>query len=134
MNRAVREALQLTALGVVVTARGLVTGAFIMSPAVSREQRLLAVAGVAAAAALVALAFGLRRAVRELQLRRSRVRTTPAAAPAIWLGGKAGRTPRAVQALAAAGAEPTEIAWKTGLPVDAVSMLLELGGPASVSR
>ena len=64
MNRAVREALQLTALGVVVTALGLVTGAFIMSPAVSREQRLLAVAGVAAAAALVALAFGLRRAVR----------------------------------------------------------------------
>jgi hypothetical protein len=34
-----------------------------------------------------------------------------------------------VQALAAAGAAPTEIAWKTGLPVDAVSMLLELSGP-----
>ena len=31
-------------------------------------------------------------------------------------------------ALAAAGAAPTEIAWKTGLPVDAVSMLLEISG------
>jgi hypothetical protein len=33
-----------------------------------------------------------------------------------------------VEALAAAGAAPAEIAWKTGLPLDAVSMLLEIGG------
>ena len=40
--------------------------------------------------------------------------------------GKADRTPRAVQALAESGAAPTEIAWRTGLPVDAVSMLLSI--------
>jgi hypothetical protein len=130
MSRAVRDALQMAALGLAVTAIGLVTGAFIMSPAVSREQRLLAVAGLAGTAALVLMALGLRRAVQALQARRSRrARTTPAAAAAIRLNGKTSRTPRAVQALAAAGAAPTEIAWKTGLPVDAVSMLLELSGP-----
>jgi hypothetical protein len=31
-----------------------------------------------------------------------------------------------LRALAAAGAGPEEIAWKTGLPVDAVSMLLTM--------
>jgi hypothetical protein len=130
MKATVREALQMTVLGVVVTALGLVTGAFIMSPAVTREQRLLAVAGVAAATALVALAFGARRLMQAIGARRARrSRTTAVAAPVTRLNGKASRTPRAVQALAAAGAAPTEIAWKTGLPVDAVSMLLELSGP-----
>lgn len=130
MKATVREALQMTVLGVVVTGLGLVTGAFIMSPAVTREQRLLAVAGVAAAAALVALAFGARRLMQAIGARRARrTRTSAVAAPVTRLNGKASRTPRAVQALAAAGAAPTEIAWKTGLPVDAVSMLLELSGP-----
>jgi hypothetical protein len=130
MKASMREALQMTVLGVVVTGLGLVTGAFIMSPAVTREQRLLAVAGVAAAAALVALAFGARRLMQAIGARRARrTRTSAVAAPVTRLNGKASRTPRAVQALAAAGAAPTEIAWKTGLPVDAVSMLLELSGP-----
>jgi hypothetical protein len=131
MKATVREALQMTVLGVVVTALGLVTGAFIMSPAVTREQRMLAVAGVAAAAALVALAFGARRLMQAIGAHRARRSRTSAVAsvPAARLNGKASRTPRAVQALAAAGAAPTEIAWKTGLPVDAVSMLLELSGP-----
>lgn len=130
MKASMREALQMTVLGVVVTGLGLVTGAFIMSPAVTREQRLLAVAGVAAAAALVALAFGARRLMQAIGARRARrSRTSAVAAPVTRLNGKASRTPRAVQALAAAGAAPTEIAWKTGLPVDAVSMLLELSGP-----
>lgn len=130
MKATVREALQMTVLGVVVTALGLVTGAFIMSPAVTRGQRMLAVAGVAAAAALVALAFGARRLMQAIGAHRARrSRTSAVAAPVTRLNGKASRTPRAVQALAAAGAAPTEIAWKTGLPVDAVSMLLELSGP-----
>ncbi len=34
------------------------------------------------------------------------------------------RTPKAVQALADSGAEPSEIAWRTGLSLDAVAMLL----------
>jgi hypothetical protein len=56
-------------------------------------------------------------------------RTAPSAAPALSLrSGRGNRTPRTVQALAAAGTAPTEIAWKTGLPLDAVSMLLEING------
>ena len=37
------------------------------------------------------------------------------------------RTPKAVQALADSGAEPSEIAWRTGLSLDAVAMLLCIG-------
>ena len=47
-------------------------------------------------------------------------------------GGKlsGSRTPKAVQALADSGAEPSEIAWRTGLSLDAVAMLLSIN-PAS---
>jgi hypothetical protein len=38
----------------------------------------------------------------------------------------ASKTPKAVQALADSGAEPSEIAWRTGLSLDAVAMLLSL--------
>jgi 2-keto-3-deoxy-6-phosphogluconate aldolase len=64
-----------------------------------------------------------------LASRRGRsTRTAAAAAPVITLrsGGRASRTPKAVQALAASGAAPMEIAHRTGLPFDAVAMLLEL--------
>lgn len=37
------------------------------------------------------------------------------------------RTPKTVQALADSGAEPSEIAWRTGLSLDAVAMLLSIG-------
>ena len=56
------------------------------------------------------------------------------------LGGLMGRltgqpsrpTPKSVQALAAAGTPATEIARRMGIPLDAVRMLLQLGGlPAS---
>ena len=36
------------------------------------------------------------------------------------------RTPRAVEALAASGTAPSEISWRTGLPLDAVALLLSL--------
>ncbi len=36
------------------------------------------------------------------------------------------KTPKAVQALADSGAEPSEIAWRTGLSLDAVAMLLSI--------
>lgn len=129
MSKAVREALQMAALGIGVTVVGLVTGAFVMSPSVSTQQRLTAVAGLAGVAVVAMFVYGARQIVRVLRARRGHARPTSAAVPTLRMNGKASRTPRAVQALAAAGAAPTEIAWKTGLPVDAVSMLLELSGP-----
>lgn len=36
------------------------------------------------------------------------------------------RTPREVESLAASGASTTDIAWRTGLPIDAVQLLLAL--------
>ncbi len=44
------------------------------------------------------------------------------------------RTPRAVQALANSGAEPSEIAWRTGLSLDAVAMLISIGAPSRQLR
>lgn len=130
MSRALREGLQMAALGIGVTVVGLVTGAFIMSPSVSREQRMLAVAGLVGTAALALLVYGLGPRLMAFHARRAgRARAAGATPSTIRMSGKASRTPRAVQALAAAGAAPIDIARKTGLPVDAVSMLLELAGP-----
>ncbi len=43
------------------------------------------------------------------------------------------RTPKAVEALAASGASTADIAWKTGLPIDAVKLLLAISsGPRQV--
>jgi len=44
------------------------------------------------------------------------------------------RTPKAVQALADSGAEPSEIAWRTGLSLDAVAMLLSIASNARQLR
>ena len=44
--------------------------------------------------------------------------------------GKRHQTPRAVEALAASGASATDIAWKTGLPIDAVQLLLAISSGA----
>jgi hypothetical protein len=135
MSKALKEGLQVAALGIGVTILGLVVGAFLMSPSVSREQRFTAFAALGGAAGLVLLIDLGRRGMAAVLKRRSKRATlssshrTAAAAPTIKLGGRSSRTPRAVQALAAAGAAPTEIAWKTGLPLDAVSMLLEIGAP-----
>ncbi len=46
----------------------------------------------------------------------------------------ASRTPKAVQALADSGTEPSEIAWRTGLSLDAVAMLISIGGPSRQLR
>jgi hypothetical protein len=133
MSKALKEGLQVAALGIGVTILGLVVGAFLMSPTVSREQRFIAFAALGGAAGLVLLIDAARRGLAAIRKRRGKRATlsgghrAAAAAPTIKLGGRTSRTPRAVQALAAAGAAPTEIAWKTGLPLDAVSMLLEIG-------
>lgn len=147
MSKGWKEALQMTALGVGVTIVGLVVGAFVMSPGVSREQRMVAFVALGGAALLILLFELTSRAWRAVAKRRSRraslrgaqgsgaTRPTGSAPPTIALrGGKAKRTPRAVQTLAAAGAAPLEIARKTGLPLDAVSMLLELHGAPLAAR
>ncbi|MCA2984525.1 MAG: hypothetical protein ACK6DR_10930 [Gemmatimonas sp.] len=142
MSKVWKETLQMTALGVGVSIIGLAIGAFLMSPSVSPDQRLAAFATLAAATAAALLAEPLRHMGSALRKRRGRrtalahahhgaPRPATAAPPTISLrGGRVGKTPRTVRALAAAGAAPAEIARKTGLPLDAVSMLLEIhGGP-----
>lgn len=52
---------------------------------------------------------------------------SPAALPTKLIPGKGGRTPKAVAALAEAGNSPADIARRTGLPLDAVAMLLSMG-------
>lgn len=135
MLKMVTRVLQMAAIGVGVTIVGLIVGAFLVSPGVSQEQRLIAFVALGGAAGMVLVydvglrAFAMIRQGRGRHAtRRAGARSASAATP----GGKgpirAGKTPRAVEALAAAGAAPAEIAWKTGLPLDAVSMLLEIGG------
>jgi hypothetical protein len=59
--------------------------------------------------------------------RRARRNPAPTSTARRGMAGKGNaRTPQAVESLAAAGAEPTDIAWQTGLPVDAVSMVLTM--------
>jgi hypothetical protein len=132
------QTLKLLVLLVVVTGVGLVAGAFIMSPAVSKEQRIMGAMGLAAFALLVAAGYGVMRVMawaREAFRQRRQRNTRAAAMPAMnTRGSRTSKTPRAVQALAAAGAAPTEIAWKTGLPVDAVAMLLQISGPVVAAR
>lgn len=41
-------------------------------------------------------------------------------------GSRDSRTPKAVEALAASGASTSDIAWRTGLPIDAVNLLLAI--------
>lgn len=146
MSKVWKEALQMAALGVGVTIIGLVAGAFLMSPDVSREQRLTAFVALGGAAVLVLLFDAMRRAMHSFRKRRGRrvalagarhkniARPATAAPPAITLRSRTSKTPKTVQALAAAGAAPTEIAWKTGLPLDAVSMLLEINAGVLASR
>jgi len=55
----------------------------------------------------------------------SPARQTPRSSRAT--GRNASRTPKAVQALADSGSDSAEIARRTGLPVDAVAMLLSIG-------
>ncbi len=127
-RRMLRDTMLFTGVGLGVTVIGLIIGAVVVSPAVSHQQRLLGIGALLGIAAVVLAARRVIRALRHRPTKTTRV-ARQAPAPTIALrGGKSSRTPRAVAALAAAGANPTEIAWKTGLPVDAVSMLLEISG------
>ncbi len=131
-------ALKLLAVLIAVTGVGLVAGAFIVSPVVTQEERIIAVSALGAlmlfalvARGIVVLISGLRNALRVRHQRNRRAAAVPV------LGNRSSRstrTPRAVRVLAAEGVAPIEIASKTGLSVDAVAMLLKLGGPAAVAR
>lgn len=123
--KALMQTLKIVALMIGVTVVGLVAGAWLMSPAISPRQRLLAAGGLMGTLLLGAFAAWMRGMM--IDRRNKRSRTAAAAAPVITLrSGKVARTPKAVQALAASGAAPVEIAHRTGLPLDAVAMLLEL--------
>ena len=128
MSTTIRDTMQMIGVGLGVTIVGLITGAVVVSPTVSHQQRLLGIGFLLGIAAVILAARLALRGLRNRPTRTTR-QARQAPAPTITLrGGKSSRTPRAVAALAAAGANPTEIAWKTGLPVDAVSMLLEISG------
>jgi hypothetical protein len=128
VRTSVRETLQLVGVGLGVTVIGLIIGAVVVSPAVSLERRLL---GIGSLVGIAAVVLAARLVIRRLRTRPTKTTRKARQAPAPTIsrrGDKSSRTPRAVAALAAAGAAPTEIAKKTGLPVDAVSMLLEISG------
>lgn len=132
---AVKQALGITALVTVVTIGGVAAGAFLVSPRmtalVSTAKAALTAERLAIGAGVLALGVLLTVLTPRLSrwLRASRGR---AAAPRTVVAlpepaaGRADRTPRAVHALAQQGARPTEIAWRTGLPVDAVALLLAM--------
>ncbi len=81
--------------------------------------------------ALSLLALGRLTSVRQLFTRGDRrhpmATFTPSSARArMRTPARPDRTPRAVEALAASGTAPSEISWRTGLPLDAVALLLSL--------
>lgn len=122
------KGLMITGVTIGVTALGVAAGMFVMSSAIAPQQRML-VLGSAMGLLLLAAAGVWARG--EWAARRvKRVRSDAAMPmPAAMRGSNARKqkTPQAVQALAARGAEPMEIAARTGLSLDAVSMVLALG-------
>ncbi len=99
----------------------------------ARTQRFVSRFGIPLVVTLVAvLALGRVPSVRQRFARTGRTRAV--AYPMMATSARArmrtparpDRTPRAVEALAASGTAPSEISWRTGLPVDAVAMLLAL--------
>jgi len=131
-GRVALRGVALAALTVGVTALGVVGGMFLMSPAVAPQQRLLVLGSVlglllfAAAGVWARGAWAVRRVTRA-RAEAAHVMPMARAGGAWSSAGRKQKTPQAVQALAARGAAPTEIAARTGLPLDAVSMVLALG-------
>ena len=155
MSKAVRGVLRMMGallLMLGVTVGGVMAGALFTSPAATSMPWIRpAVAIVAALVAIVALVVWLKPASpaspavsagakttksTTKSTAKSAARNAPAfsmptiSMPSLSLGGKADRTPRAVQALAAAGTAPSEISWRTGLPLDAVALLLAMSTTA----
>ena len=91
--------------------------------AVAADSTLAVVLGVACALCVgVVVAYRMRRRSANTGIMKIRRKSSPASAMAFST-----RTPRDVQVLAAAGQAPVDIAVRTRMSVDAVSMLLQLG-------
>ena len=76
--------------------------------------------------ALSLLALSRLSSVRQLLTRRRSTFSPTSARARMRTPVRPDRTPRAVEALAASGTAPSEISWRTGLPLDAVALLLSL--------
>jgi len=141
--RSVLRTMGLVVLMIAVTVGGTLAGALFVSPAATSIPWLRPT--VAVVAALVAAAAIWRWLKPARKTARGEIASAPAfsipslvstismpSISSLSLGGsKSDRTPRAVHALAAAGTAPAEISWRTGLPVDAVALLLAM---SSASR
>lgn len=139
-----------------VTGGGMMAGALFTSPIATRlpwlRPAIIAAAVVAAAVTLVLWLKPATAAGSATVASTAKPATKPAAKaaqksapaftmpvlslpslslPSLSLGGKADRSPRTVHAMAAAGTAPAEISWRTGMPLDAVSLLLAI---SSASR
>jgi hypothetical protein len=105
-------------------------------PAPARRRWIPTFLGVLALTGFAATGASLLRRPPTLRLTLASFGVTP---PAPGRNSRSGsrapsRTPKAVQALADSGAEPQEIAWRTGLSLDAVAMLLSIGSNARQLR
>ena len=124
--KAMRKAVRMLGFALLVlgvTVGGVLAGALFTSPVANSMPWLrMAVSIAAALVAIVALVVWLKPMPRSAPA----FSMPTISMPTISLGGKPDRTPRAVQALAAAGTAPSEISWRTGLPLDAVALLLAM--------
>jgi hypothetical protein len=126
-------ALRLVALGSLALGLGILLGT--LAVALDVPQPFLVAAGGAATLLLALITMLQPQLVAtdaaEANAERRQRRAQRSSPPTVTLrrgtaGKTVSRTPRAVETLAAAGAAPTDIAWQTGLPVDAVSMVLTI--------
>lgn len=135
----IRDITLTVTLVVAVTVAGVAIGAYAISPVITSEntsETAVRVAKQSAAFVLKAvnqpeapyvagaLLLGITAltSVRSVKRRKMQRVVVAKRAPS-----SQARTPRDIQALAAAGTAPVEIALRTRMPVDAVSMLMRIG-------
>lgn len=124
--------LRLLLLGVLALGLGIVLGSATVALEVSRTVLGAAVGGATLLLAVITVVQPRLVALTAADDAEPRPRRAHRSSPPTLTlrrgsaGKTAGRTPRAVESLAAAGAAPTDIAWQTGLSVDAISMVLSI--------
>ncbi len=131
--RSLFRVLGMIALLAAVTVGGVMAGALFTSPmAASMPWIRPAVIVVAIVGASIGLMLWLKPAKQSMpSMPTLSLPSFSMPSMSLSLGGKGERSQQAVQAMAAAGSAPTEISWRTGLPVDAVALLLAM---SSASR